>query len=59
MLDYSNEKVVEFLISAKKATYAGKGNQTDPSRPNSHDLKYSEEDLKYIDTYLGGSKFAG
>jgi len=59
MLDYSKEKVIEFLIRSKKATYAGKGNQTDSSRPNSHDFKYSEEDLRYIDTYLGGSKFAG
>jgi len=54
-----DENVIEFLIRAKRATYAGKGNQTASSRPNSHDLQYSEGYLKYIDTYLGGSKFAG
>jgi hypothetical protein len=54
-----DKNIVEFLIKAKKATYAGKDNQTDSSRPNSHDLHYSEGNLKYIDTYLGGSKFAG
>jgi len=54
-----NKNVIEFLIRAKKATYAGKGGQVNSSRPNSHDLQYSEENLKYIDTYLGGSKFSG
>jgi len=54
-----DKKTVDFLIRAKKATYAGKGAQTAPSRPNSHDLQYSEGALKYIDTYLGGPKFAG
>jgi len=54
-----DKNVIDFLIRAKKATYAGKGAETAPSRPNSHDLQYSEGSLKYIDTYLGGSKFAG
>jgi hypothetical protein len=54
-----DKKVIEFLIRAKKATYAGKGNESESSRPNSHDLEYSEKDLLYIDTYLGGAKFSG
>lgn len=54
-----DNKLVEFLIRAKKATYAGKGPETAPSRPASHDLQYSEGDLLYIDTYLGGEKFSG
>ena len=54
-----DKKIIEFLIRAKKATYAGKGAEAASSRPNSHDLEYSEGDLKYIDTYLGGSEFAG
>jgi len=54
-----DKNVIKFLIRAKKATYAGKGAQTASSKPNSHDLQYSEGQLKYIDTYLGGSKFAG
>ena len=53
------KKVIEFLIRAKRATYAGKGAETAPSRPSSHDLEYAEDSLKYIDTYLGGEKFAG
>ncbi|MCL2461552.1 MAG: DUF5680 domain-containing protein [Defluviitaleaceae bacterium] len=53
------KKVIEFLLRANKVTYAGKGPESAPSRPNSHDYQYSEGALKYIDTYLGGAKFAG
>ena len=53
------ENIIDFLIRAKKATYAGNGNETGSSRPNSHDLQYSEGSLKYIDSWLGGDKFAG
>lgn len=54
-----NEEVIQFLCRAKKATYAGKGAEVSSSRPNSHDLQYVENDLKYIDTYIGGKDFAG
>jgi len=54
-----DKNIIEFLIKAKKETYAGKGGKIDSTRPNSRDLKYSEGKLTYIDTYLGGSKFAG
>ncbi len=30
--------MIGFLIKAKRATYAGKGAETVPSRPKSHDL---------------------
>ncbi len=51
--------LIAFLIRAKKATYAGKGAESAPSRPQSHDLQYAEGDMLYIDTYLGGNRFAG
>lgn len=51
--------IIQFLIKAKKATYAGKGAETTSSRPGSHDLVYRENELTYYDTYLGGEKFAG
>jgi hypothetical protein len=54
-----NEKIIDFLIRAKRATYAGKGAEDKPSRPLSHDLHYSEGDLLYIDSFLGGAKFGG
>ena len=50
---------IEFLLRAKRATYAGGGVEVEPSRLASHDLQYSEGDLKYIDTYLGSAKFSG
>ena len=54
-----DKKIVDFLIRAKRATYAGKGAETASSRIKSHDLVYREDDLMYYDTYLGGEKFAG
>ena len=58
-IQYTNEKEIDFLRRAKKSTYAGNGGESTPSRPNSHDLQYVEDNLKYIDTYLGGEKFVG
>ena len=54
-----DKRIIDFLIKAKKATYAGKGAETASSRTASHDLVYKEDDLMYYDTYLGGNKFAG
>lgn len=51
--------MVPFLLRAKRLTYAGKSNITTPSRLASHDYEYSEGDLRYQDTYLGGEHFAG
>lgn len=52
-------EIIDFLCRAKKVTYAGKGAEIISSRPQSHDFKYTEDHLMYIDTYLGGEKFAG
>ena len=54
-----NKQMIDFLIRAKRATYAGKGAETVPSREKSHDLIYEDGDYMYYDTYLGGNKFAG
>lgn len=52
-----DKKIVEFLCRAKRETYAsGNAKECIPCRPNSHDLKYCEGNLIYIDTYLGGEK---
>lgn len=50
---------VDFLVLAKKHTYAGKGKETAASRVQSHDFCYREGDFFYYDTYLGGEKFSG
>ena len=54
-----DKRTVEFLIKAKKATYAGKGAEISSSREKSHDLIYRDGNLMYYDTYLGTGKFAG
>lgn len=53
------DDIIDFLIRAKKATYAGRGAEVEPSRPSFHDLNYTEGQLRYIDTYLGGERFSG
>lgn len=53
------KKIVDFLINAKRATYAGKGAETSSSRMKSHDLIYRDGEMTYYDTYLGGERFAG
>ena len=53
------DRMIPFLIKAKKATYAGKGAEAPSSRIKSHDLIYREDEFLYYDTYLGGEKFAG
>lgn len=52
-------RVRSFLIEAKRRTYAAKAAEDAPSRPGSHDLHWQQGDLLYIDTYLGGERFAG
>lgn len=51
--------IINFLITAKKETYAGKGAETKSTRPQSHDLIYRDGPLMYYDTYLGSEKFVG
>ena len=54
-----DKQIVEFLIRAKQATYAGKGAETVSSREKSHDLVFRDGEYMYYDTYLGGDLFAG
>ncbi len=52
-------EIRNFLITAKKKTYAGKGPESKSIRSGSHDLEYGEGDLLYIDTFYGGEAFSG
>jgi len=53
------EQLLEFLLRAKRNTYAAKAAESAPSRLCSHDLVYAEEPYLYLDTYLGGERFSG
>lgn len=52
-------QIIDFLIRAKKATYAGNGRSVQSSRLGSRDLAYRENHLIYHDSYFGGSQFIG
>lgn len=52
-------EIIDFLIEAKKACYAGGGPKITQFRPNAKDLKYEKDNLMYYDTYVGWENFAG
>lgn len=53
-------KIVAFLVVAKKNTYTTGENKADCSRINSHDFCYKDNNgFIYYDSYLGGECFAG
>lgn len=52
-------ELLRFIARASRETYAGYGEEADPSRPASHDYHYREGGLLYIDSWLGGQGFAG
>ncbi len=55
-----NEEFIDFLLKAKKATYAdGTAEKAEPSRQDSNDYDFKEGEKEYHDTYLGGKRFAG
>jgi len=48
-----------FLLRAKKNTYASGMPPNASSRPGAHDLVFREHPFLYIDSYLGGFYFIG
>jgi hypothetical protein len=48
-----------FILRAKAATYVGGGATASSSRPASHDLTFAEGAHLYLDSYFGGTDFAG
>lgn len=55
----SLEQLTAFIVRAKAATYVGGGAKGASSRPGSHDLQFREGDFSYLDSYFGGTDFAG
>lgn len=54
------EKLINFLIEAKKQTYANDSiEKAKSSRLGSKDYEYKKDDMVYHDTYFGGTKFIG
>lgn len=48
-----------FIVRAKAATYVGDGEHITPCRVGSHDLRFSEGEWTYLDSYFGGTDFIG
>ena len=54
------DKLIEFLIEAKKQTYAnGSIEKSESTRLGSKDYEYKKDNMIYHDTYFGGTKFIG
>lgn len=49
----------DFLLRAKRTTYAGFGPEAEPSREGAHDYVYEEAPFLYRDSYVGGHEFYG
>jgi len=54
-----DDQLRNFLVRAKRATYASGIAPQFSCRPGSHDLHYQEQPFLYIDTYQGGFHFIG
>ena len=55
-----NTKLYQFLIEAKKQTYANENVKKQlSSRKGSFDYEYSSNNMTYHDTYFGGTNFMG
>lgn len=55
-----NTKLREFLIEAKKQTYANENVKKQIStRQGSYDYEYRNNEMTYHDTYFGGTNFMG
>lgn len=53
------DELIEFRLEANVNTYAAYMNETDSTRPESHDFRYQSGPWMYHDTYVGGEEFAG
>jgi Domain of unknown function (DUF5680) len=48
-----------FIVRAKSVSYVGDGQPVPSCRPGSHDLKFTDGDWAYLDSYFGGRDFIG
>ncbi|MGI6612024.1 MAG: DUF5680 domain-containing protein [Candidatus Nanosyncoccaceae bacterium] len=55
----NSQEIIDFLITAKRATYAGQGEKVESLRPSSKDYHFEQGEFAYHDTYFGSSRFIG
>lgn len=51
--------LAEFLVTAKRSTYAARKNKTEGTRQGSHDYMFSRNPYTYRDSFFGASCFSG
>lgn len=51
--------LADFLVRAKKETYAAKKGAVEASRMDAHDYAYEEGAYRYLDSFVGSSMFSG
>lgn len=56
---FDEDELKDFIIKAKKSTYASKQNKVPSIKKASHDYAYKEGEYEYYDTYFGSSSFSG
>jgi hypothetical protein len=56
--EYLN-KLNQFIVQAKAATYVGDGQKIASCRKGSHDLAFQAGTFSYLDSYFGGADFIG
>ncbi|MGO4353858.1 DUF5680 domain-containing protein [Rhizobium sp. RAF36] len=49
----------DFIVEAKSQTYVGGGAKISACRPGSQDIGYERGEWRYLDSYFGGTDFAG
>jgi hypothetical protein len=58
-MTFDLEGLNAFIVRAKAATYVGDGEHTAPCRTGSHDLRFTDGEWSYHDSYFGGTDFIG
>ena len=53
------ERLNAFIVEAKSQTYVANGMSLPSSRAGSHDIGYARGEWRYLDSYFGGTDFAG
>ncbi|MDK1376205.1 MULTISPECIES: DUF5680 domain-containing protein [unclassified Sinorhizobium] len=56
---FSIEELTDFIVEAKSKTYAGDGAALPASRPGARDIGHQRGAWRYLDSYFGGTDFAG
>jgi hypothetical protein len=51
--------LIDFLVAAKRNTYAAGKGAVIPSRAGAKDLEYTAGGFRYLDSYFGGKRFSG